>query len=198
MRNKALAGLPMSVEDDGENTMSVSLDLPGHIVVGERRYAGTILYRATMEGLWFRGDVEVPVGDVHITLRGMSRVHCRVVRSLGTHFVAMPVDGQEMRNMASQVVAAAQAQMAAVRRRHERVVPSNKATTVTPIGGVPLPAEIIDISISGAAVRIAQKPQVGTTVMIGRHEAHVVRHLPEGFAAEFDRPLVLVTPEIEL
>lgn len=198
MRTKALADFESAGDDDADGAVSVKLDLPGHVVIGERRYAGTTLYRATAEGLWFRGDVEVPGGDVHITLRGMTRIHCRVVRSLGTHFVAVPVNGDEMRRMAGEVLMAARAQADAARRRHERVVPRNPATSVTPNGGVALPAEVIDISVSGAAIRMAQRPPVGAVVMIGRHEARVVRHLPEGFAAEFSRPLPLVTPEIEL
>jgi hypothetical protein len=70
-------------------------------------------------------------------------------------------------------------------RRHERVVPDNRHSTVVLDDGRRYNCKIIDISLSGAAIELAVRPAMGTPITIGRMRARVVRHFPDGVAVEF-------------
>jgi len=70
-------------------------------------------------------------------------------------------------------------------RRHERVVPDNRHSTVVLDDGRRYNCKIIDISLSGAAIELAVRPAMGTPVTLGRMRARVVRHFPNGVAVEF-------------
>ena len=79
-------------------------------------------------------------------------------------------------------------------RRHERQVVENPYTSLVMPDGRSYPCSVLDISLSGAAVRIAVRPRVGALVHLGNMRARVVRHIDEGVALEFatvqaDRPV---------
>ena len=70
-------------------------------------------------------------------------------------------------------------------RRHERVVPDNRHSTVVLDDGRRYNCKIIDISLSGAAIELGVRPAMGTPITLGRMRARVVRHFPDGVAVEF-------------
>ncbi len=70
-------------------------------------------------------------------------------------------------------------------RRHERVVPDNRHSSVVLDDGRRYNCKIIDISLSGASIELAVRPAMGTPVTLGRMRAKVIRHFPEGVAVEF-------------
>ena len=70
-------------------------------------------------------------------------------------------------------------------RRHERVVPDIRHSTVVLDDGRRYNCKIIDISLSGAAIELAVRPAIGTPVTLGRMRARVVRHFQDGVAVEF-------------
>src|SRR6218665_2506283 len=70
-------------------------------------------------------------------------------------------------------------------RRHERVVPDNRHSTVVLDDGRRYNCKIIDISLSGAAIELSVRPAMGTPVTLGRMRARVVRHFQDGGAVEF-------------
>jgi hypothetical protein len=70
-------------------------------------------------------------------------------------------------------------------RRHERVVPDNRHSSVVLDDGRRYNCKIIDISLSGAAIELAVSPAMGTPVTLGRMRARVIRHFPDGVAVEF-------------
>jgi hypothetical protein len=70
-------------------------------------------------------------------------------------------------------------------RRHERVVPDIRHSTVVLDDGRRYNCKIIDISLSGAAVELDVRPAMGTPVTLGRMRARVVRHFQNGVAVEF-------------
>jgi hypothetical protein len=80
-------------------------------------------------------------------------------------------------------------------RRHDRIVPRNAMGWLKFENGSEMECRIIDLSLSGAALSGAMRPEVGTPVTIGRVQARVVRHLEEGFAIEFGHPQALETVE---
>ncbi|WDQ98896.1 PilZ domain-containing protein [Devosia sp. J2-20] len=70
-------------------------------------------------------------------------------------------------------------------RRHERVVPDIRHSTVALDDGRRYNCKIIDISLSGAAVELDVRPAIGTAVTLGRMRARVARHFQNGVGVEF-------------
>lgn len=70
-------------------------------------------------------------------------------------------------------------------RRHERVVPDIRHSSIQLEDGRRYNCKITDISLSGAAVEIDVRPALGTPITLGRMRARVVRHFSDGIAVEF-------------
>ena len=70
-------------------------------------------------------------------------------------------------------------------RRHERVVPDIRHSSIVLEDGRRYNCKITDISLSGAAVEIEVRPALGTPISLGRMRARVVRHFSDGIAVEF-------------
>ena len=78
-------------------------------------------------------------------------------------------------------------------RRHERVVPDIRHSTVVLDDGRRYNCKIIDISLSGAAVELDVRPAMGTPITLGRMRARVVRHFQNGVAVEFASAQEMIT-----
>lgn len=78
-------------------------------------------------------------------------------------------------------------------RRHERVVPDNRHSTVVLDDGRRYNCKIIDISLSGAAIELDVRPAMGTPVTLGRMRARVIRHFQNGVAVEFTSAQEMLT-----
>jgi hypothetical protein len=72
-------------------------------------------------------------------------------------------------------------------RRHERIAPHSRHTTLQLANGRKFTASLIDISISGAALQVEFQPSIGSRVVVGSTTAQVVRHVDRGIAVEFLR-----------
>ena len=70
-------------------------------------------------------------------------------------------------------------------RRHERVVPDIRHSSLVLDDARRYNCKIVDISLSGAAVEIDVRPALGTPVTLGRMRARVVRHFQNGIGVEF-------------
>jgi len=70
-------------------------------------------------------------------------------------------------------------------RRHERFTPMKPFQEVTLPDGRRLRGRLIDVSLSGAAVALVEKPKIGTPLLVGPVRAQVVRHFEDGIAVEF-------------
>ena len=74
-------------------------------------------------------------------------------------------------------------------RRHERIVPRQTVVSLAIGDAGPLAARLIDVSLSGAALSLIERPAIGTPVVIGKTPGRVVRHFEGGVAVEFMLPL---------
>lgn len=72
-------------------------------------------------------------------------------------------------------------------RRHIRRVPRHAQTMIVLADGTQVPSRVIDMSLSGAAVAVSNRPPVGTVIRLGRLRARVVRHFDEGIGVEYMR-----------
>ena len=72
-------------------------------------------------------------------------------------------------------------------RRHERFELRNPRSTLTLQNGTTVPCRVIDVSLSGAGVKVDVQLPLGSPVTLGRTPARVVRQIEGGFALEFSR-----------
>lgn len=72
-------------------------------------------------------------------------------------------------------------------RRHERIPPRHNRSTLRLSDGTEYAARLIDVSMSGAALKADISPPVGSAVVIGQTAARVVRVFEGGVAVEFSR-----------
>jgi hypothetical protein len=74
-------------------------------------------------------------------------------------------------------------------RRHPRYEPREKTSQITLPDGRVYSCEVLDISVSGAAIKSDVMPSMGTYLMLGRMKGRVVRYLDTGVAIEFVKQL---------
>ena len=70
-------------------------------------------------------------------------------------------------------------------RRHTRYEPREKQSQITMPDGREYNCEVVDISLSGAAIKVDVMPSLGTFVLLGKMRGRVVRYLDTGVAIEF-------------
>jgi hypothetical protein len=78
-------------------------------------------------------------------------------------------------------------------RRHARFEPKDKHSSIMLPDGRNYNCEVLDISVSGAAVKTDVMPALGTYLMVGKMKGRVVRYLENGFAIEFIKHLAAPT-----
>jgi hypothetical protein len=85
-------------------------------------------------------------------------------------------------------------------RRSERIVPRNPRSTLRLENGHEYIVNLIDVSLSGAAIKAEVRPPLGSLVTIGRTQAQIVRHFSGGIAVEFARaiPIASFDENVEL
>jgi hypothetical protein len=72
-------------------------------------------------------------------------------------------------------------------RAHPRHETGASASHITLPDGRVYPCEVVDVSVSGAAVRTEVIPALGTSILLGKMRGRVVRYLDSGVAIEFTR-----------
>jgi hypothetical protein len=70
-------------------------------------------------------------------------------------------------------------------RRHTRYEPREKQSQITMPDGREYACEVIDISLSGAAIKVEVMPSLGTYLLLGKMRGRVVRYIENGIAIEF-------------
>ena len=80
-------------------------------------------------------------------------------------------------------------------RRHDRITPRNPSAVLTLADGERIMCRILDLSLSGAAIRTDVSLEIGALVTLGRVQSRVVRSLEDGFAIEFQHPQLAETIE---
>ena len=79
--------------------------------------------------------------------------------------------------------------VASDQRRHARFEPKDKASSIVLPDGRVYACEVMDISVSGAAIRTDVMPSIGTYLMVGKMKGRVVRYLENGVGIEFVKQL---------
>ena len=74
-------------------------------------------------------------------------------------------------------------------RRHVRHEPKDAKSHITLPDGRLYACEVIDISLSGAGIKVEVMPSLGTFIMLGKMRGRIVRYIENGIAIEFVKPL---------
>jgi hypothetical protein len=70
-------------------------------------------------------------------------------------------------------------------RRHDRHPAAGQAKTIVLDSGQTLACDVIDVSISGASLKVDLRPPVGTDLTLGRMRGRVMRHHEQGIGIAF-------------
>ncbi len=155
-------------------------------------------------GIAFEAEAGGEIGERIIAyLNQIGRVEGTVARHFyGGFAIQMKLPPLKREKLADQLTWLANRQVLGMPedRRHERIAPRNRNTSLTLPGGRELTARIIDVSRSGAALTVDANPPIGTPVTAGSRPAQVGRQFNGGVAVEFNRliPAEMFDEEIRL
>jgi hypothetical protein len=155
-------------------------------------------------GIAFEADSSGEIGERIIAyLNQIGRVEGTVARHFyGGFAIQMRLPPLKREKLADQLTWLANRQILGMPedRRHERIAPRNRNTTLALPGGREVAARLIDVSLSGAAVTVDANAPIGTPVTLGTRPAQVVRQFSGGLAVEFNRliPIEMFDEDIRL
>jgi hypothetical protein len=141
----------------------------------------------SIDGVTFLTEVEVgPLSQLVAYIQDVGRVEGRVIGAVpGGIRVAFQLSSTRRQRLESRLKWSQRSGGAADQRRHERFVPKDNKSHITLPDGRVYACEVIDISLSGAAVRTEVLPSLGTYLNLGKMRGRVVRYHESGIAIEF-------------
>jgi hypothetical protein len=142
-------------------------------------------------GIAFAAEAPVALGEKIIAyLSQIGRVEGLVRRQFPVGFaISMNLPPMKREKLADQLTWLCNRQGLGMPedRRHERIQPRERHSTLTMPNGRETLCRIVDISRSGAAITTSFAPPLGSTVTLGKTRGQVVREFAGGIAIEFDR-----------
>ncbi|MEM7565819.1 MAG: PilZ domain-containing protein [Pseudomonadota bacterium] len=174
---------------DRRTHQRVEVDLTGRFMAEDAPEQGCRAIDMSPGGVALKAEHIPPVGArVVAYLDHLGRVEGEVVRRIEGGF-AMTVKATPRRRdkLAAQLTYLANRSDLSLPedRRHTRVSLSRTRTVLTLVNGTEIPVDVIDASISGAAVATDQRPEPGTPAFVGAVRGRIVRHIEAGLAVEF-------------
>jgi PilZ domain len=171
----------------------VKVRLPGRFMRSDRMEFDCETIDASPGGIAFSSDAAVQPGERIVAyLNQIGRIEGKVARTFAGGFaVQIHVLAAKRDKLADQLTWLANRHALGLPedRRHERIAPRDRYTTLKLANGREFTASLIDISMSGAALRVDFRPSIGSRVVVGSTPAQVVRHDDCGIAVEFMRPI---------
>ena len=137
-------------------------------------------------------SAKVPPANVQLVayLDNIGRVEGQIVEPVpGGFAVRFILTGSRREKLAAKLDWQENAENGEEQRRHVRHEPKDSKSHITLPDGRVYVCEVIDISLSGAAVKTEVMPSLGTHVMLGKMRGRVVRFIEDGVAIEFSRQL---------
>lgn len=180
---------PPAPEADRREHRRIALALLGRYRLATRQEYPCLSVDISLSGVSILAPVKAPVGErVILHLEQIGTLEGPIVRHT-MWGMALEIAGTvaKRERLAAQLawLEARQAGETMERRRHLRIVPASTAVLVRLADESEVATRLIDVSRSGAAVRIDPRPPIGAAVTLGRTPAVVVRHFEGGIAVEF-------------
>ena len=169
----------------------VSVSLPGRYMLNDTREFPCQTRDMSPGGVALIAPVKGLIGErVVVYLNQIGRIEGVIARFIADGFaLRMNFPMLKREKLADQLTWLANRHSLGLKedRRHERIVPSNTRTTLKIADGREYLARLIDISISGAAVKCDADLALGAPVTVGTTPGRVVRVFAGGVAVEFQR-----------
>jgi PilZ domain len=176
---------PAKAEDQRRH-QRVKVRLAGRFMRSDRLEFDCVSIDASPGGIAFSSDATVQPGERIVAyLNQIGRIEGKVARTFAGGFaVQMSLPPAKRDRLADHESLGLPDD-----RRHERVAPRDRYTTLKLANGREFTASLIDLSISGAALKVDFQPPIGAQVAVGSTPAEVTRHIEGGIAVEFLRPI---------
>jgi hypothetical protein len=169
----------------------VKVHLTGQFMRHDRQEFPCATIDISPGGIAFEAEASGEIGERIIAyLNQVGRVEGTVARHFyGGFAIQMKLPPLKREKLADQLTWLANRQVLGMPedRRHERIEPRNRSTTLTLPGGRQHLARIVDVSRSGAALTVDAAAPIGAPVVVGSRPAQVVRAFNGGLAVEFNR-----------
>ena len=147
----------------------------------------------SLGGLWLETRAKAGLGDrIVVYLDHFGRLEGRVVRVAMNGFALRLALPNAKRKRLTELLMwhANRADVGAEEdRRHQRIVPRSDRTIIELLDRSTISARIVDVSLSGACIAVADRPSVGSRIVVGRTTCTVVRHCQDGIAVQFLRAI---------
>ncbi|MBK9081866.1 MAG: PilZ domain-containing protein [Rhizobiales bacterium] len=188
-----MVATPIAVQKPMERRrhQRVRVSLIGRYMLNDRREFPCQTIDMSPGGLSMHAPVKGNVGErVVVYLDQIGRVEGVISRHFETGFaLSMSVPPLKREKLADQLTWLANRHALGMKedRRHERIEPLHKRTTLHLTDGRELLVKLIDISLSGASMQVDYRAPIGTPVTIGETPARIVRVFDGGVAVEFVR-----------
>jgi hypothetical protein len=171
----------------------VRVCLAGRFMRSDRQEFDCESIDASPGGIAFASQASVMLGERIVAyVNQIGRIEGRVARTFeGGFAIQMRLTPAKRDKLADQLTWLANRHVLGLPedRRHPRIQPRHRVTTVRLANGREFAASLIDLSMSGAAISVACRPPVGSPVVVGTTPAQVVRLIDGGVAVEFLRTI---------
>lgn len=169
----------------------VKLSLPGRYLDSEGgEYACKLVDISPGGGRIATEHPPTPGERVVMILAGLGRIEGEVIRAGKAGFAARFMATQRKRDKLADAITWRfnMARLGLEEDRGSARKPSSGRATLKLKDGVVIRADVLDVSMTGAAFACLERPRVGETVKVGDMKGRVARWLENGIAVAFDPP----------
>jgi hypothetical protein len=169
----------------------VEISLLGRYMLADKREFPCVTTDMSPGGLACIASTRGVVGErVVVYLDQIGRVEGKIARHTDRGFaLALTLPYVKREKIANQLTWLVNRDILAMPedRRFERIVPLRQHSILQLNGESEHLVKVLDVSMSGAAIRTALKPSIGTKAIIGQMKGQVVRLFDGGIAIAFDQ-----------
>ncbi len=192
----AIQGFPLSSHVDFEDEAPSNVaptTLFGRFMLPDSSEFPCQVVNITTEGATFVTNDVPPVGlDIVAYLEELGRIEARSAGAAPNGFhVTYTMTGARLERLHARIkwLENKRNGNGSENRRHQRYEPRESSSQITLPDGRVYQCEVIDISVSGAGLKVDVMPAMGTYLMLGKMRGRVVRYIENGIAIEFARQL---------
>jgi hypothetical protein len=179
----------------------LKLTLPGRYMLSDHHEHPCWTINVSPVGIAVLGQQKGLIGErVVLYIEQIGRLEGMIARNLDTWFAVRlqlsPSKTEQLKEILAWLVSH-HTRGVPDNRLHQRIKPFRRRATLTTPDGRQYQAALIDLSIHGAALNVDAAPPIGSSVIIGRTSARVVRHFATGIGVEFDEKLPADTFDVD-